>query len=177
MHSALPFKGTAHSQFGARALMHLHIIFGARVDARIVGEFHLGKVWHTRHEGLTDVRTWVHMGKIMHASPVVLDNHMGVRASMGKVWHVELTGYSGVGAEVLMGFAVYTRFTVNTTIPAGGEIRINSDTFTVSRGFENIFHTHRGGWLFFDQDTAQIVIEAQTGGNLTGEVVYEARFI
>lgn len=69
------------------------------------------------------------------------------------------------------------KITINATIPANGRLEIDSDIFTVLLNGENALHLHSGEWLFLDREIESISIDSGTGGELTGSVIYNERYL
>lgn len=69
------------------------------------------------------------------------------------------------------------KITINATIPANGRLEIDSDIFTVLIDGENALHLHSGEWLFLDRDIESISIDSGTGGELTGSIIYNERYL
>lgn len=69
------------------------------------------------------------------------------------------------------------KITINATIPANGRLEIDSDIFTVLINGENALHLHSGEWLFLDRDIESISIDSGTGGELTGSIIYNERYL
>ena len=69
------------------------------------------------------------------------------------------------------------KITINATIPANGRLEIDSDDFTVLLNGENALHLHSGEWLFLDREIESILIDSGTGGELTGSVIYNERYL
>ena len=69
------------------------------------------------------------------------------------------------------------KITINATIPANGRLEIDSDDFTVLLNGENALHLHSGEWLFLDREIESILIDSGTGGELTGSIIYNERYL
>lgn len=67
--------------------------------------------------------------------------------------------------------------TVSVSIPPGGELRIDSDRFTVTLNGENILHLQSGYWPELSRKLVQMTVDSGTGGELTGEIVYAERWL
>lgn len=66
---------------------------------------------------------------------------------------------------------------VMLTIPPGGELRIDSDTFRVLLDGQNALHAQQGAWLTLTRDVLYIDIESATGGQLEGGLLYQERWL
>lgn len=64
---------------------------------------------------------------------------------------------------------------ISVTIPPNGELRINSEDFTVTLNGKNIIHLHDGDFVNISRDTLSIQISSS--GNLSGELVYIERYL
>ena len=117
-----------------------------------------------------------HLGKNM-LTTADAEGRFSADVHIGKVIFVQRSFYWNIGAHVLMGLKLYVVAEVDVTIPPGGEIRINSDAFTAMMGQQNILHLYRGGWIFLNRNTAQLVFETGSGGELAGEILYNERYI
>lgn len=63
------------------------------------------------------------------------------------------------------------------TIPPGGELRIDSDLFTVLLNGENALHTQSGDWISLSRELLRLSIESATGGELEGQMIYTERYL
>lgn len=80
---------------------------------------------------------------------------------------------------VLMGLTRTAVVNIPVTIPPGGEIRINSDNFTADLlpGNVNILHLYNGDWVFLDRNTTELIITAGSDNIISGDLLYNWRFI
>ena len=67
--------------------------------------------------------------------------------------------------------------TISVSVPPGGELRIDSDRFTVTLNGENILHLQSGYWPKLSRDLVQMTIDSGSGGVLSGEIVYAERWL
>lgn len=67
--------------------------------------------------------------------------------------------------------------TIQVTIPPGGELRMDSDLFSVALNGVNILHLHQGDWIYLDRKTTDIKIGTGTGGKLEGKILYKERYL
>lgn len=67
--------------------------------------------------------------------------------------------------------------TINASIPPGGELRINSENFTVLLNGENILYAQEGTWPILSRELAKVTIDSGSGGTMTGEVVFTERWL
>lgn len=70
-------------------------------------------------------------------------------------------------------------FKVNTCIPAGGELRVDThpDVFSVLLNGSNIYHFKDGKFFTIDRETVDIKIEHSTTGKLKGFAVFEEKYL
>lgn len=66
---------------------------------------------------------------------------------------------------------------VDVSIPPGGTLEIDSDTYDVILNGENILNLHSGEWLFFDRSIVTVSVDSGTGGVLEGKVLYKERYL
>ena len=66
---------------------------------------------------------------------------------------------------------------ISIAIPPGGELRIDSDTFTVTLNGENILYAQLGDWVNVSRDLLRLDIESGSGGDLSGSLIYTERYL
>lgn len=66
---------------------------------------------------------------------------------------------------------------VQITIPPGGELRIDSEYFTVTLNGENVLNEQSGDWINLSPELLRLIIESAIGGNLTGDIIFTERFL
>lgn len=66
---------------------------------------------------------------------------------------------------------------VQITIPPGGELRIDSEYFTVTLNGENVLHEQSGDWINLSPELLRLIIENAIGGTLTGDIIFTERFL
>ena len=69
------------------------------------------------------------------------------------------------------------RTTVAITIPPGGELRIDSDTFRVLLDGENALYAQEGDWIKLAREILYLDIETASGGPLEGSITYQERYL
>lgn len=69
------------------------------------------------------------------------------------------------------------RTTLQLTIPPGGELRIDSDLFTVLLDGENALHTQSGDWINISRELLRLIVESASGGQLQGQIIYTERYL
>lgn len=61
---------------------------------------------------------------------------------------------------------------IDISIPPGGELRIDSDNYTVLLNGENVLYAQSGYWPVLSRELTQMTVDSGTGGEMTGEIVY-----
>lgn len=69
------------------------------------------------------------------------------------------------------------RTTFQLTIPPGGELRIDSELFSVLLNGENALHTQSGDWIHISRSLLRLVVESASGGGLEGQLIYTERYL
>ena len=69
------------------------------------------------------------------------------------------------------------RTTLQLSIPPGGELRIDSELFTVLLDGENALHTQSGDWINVSRELLRLIIESASGGQLRGQLIYTERYL
>lgn len=69
------------------------------------------------------------------------------------------------------------RTTVTITIPPGGELRIDSDTYRVLMDGENALYAQEGDWIKLAREVLYLDIETASGGPLEGSITYQERYL
>lgn len=65
----------------------------------------------------------------------------------------------------------------SVSIPAGGELRIDSELFRVLLDGENALHTQSGDWINLSREVLYLDIETASGGTLEGSITYQERYL
>ena len=125
----------------------------------------------------------------------VLADNLGASsyASADILWHEAyadaLTSLASVVKDILIDPLLYevlgsvsgagTQSTeqVSVTIPPGGELRIDSDTFRVLLNGENVLDKQSGDWLMLSRDLLYLDIESAIGNGLSGNLIYTERYL
>lgn len=63
------------------------------------------------------------------------------------------------------------------TIPPGGELRIDSELFTVLLNGENVLYAQSGDWINISRELLRITVECASGGGLSGQLIYTERYL
>lgn len=66
---------------------------------------------------------------------------------------------------------------IDISIPPGGELRIDSENYTVLLNGENVLYAQSGYWPILSRDLAQMTVDSGTGGEMTGEIVFAERWL
>lgn len=66
---------------------------------------------------------------------------------------------------------------IDISIPPGGELRIDSDNYTVLLNGENVLYAQSGYWPVLSRELTQMTVDSGTGGEMTGEMVYAERWL
>lgn len=69
------------------------------------------------------------------------------------------------------------RVTVSITIPPGGELRIDSDTYRVLLDGANALYAQEGDWIKLAREAMYLDIETASGGPLEGHMTYQERYL
>ena len=108
----------------------------------------------------------------------VLADNLGASsyASADILWHEAyadaLTSLASVVKDILIDPLLY-----EVTIPPGGELRIDSDTFRVLLNGENVLDKQSGDWLMLSRDLLYLDIESAIGNGLSGNLIYTERYL
>lgn len=127
----------------------------------------------------------------------VLADNLGASsyASADILWHEAyadaLTSLASVVKDILIDPLLYEvlgsvsgagtqsteQVSVTVTIPPGGELRIDSDTFRVLLNGENVLDKQSGDWLMLSRDLLYLDIESAIGNGLSGNLIYTERYL
>ena len=66
---------------------------------------------------------------------------------------------------------------VTVSIPPGGELRIDSETFRVLLDGDNVLYAQEGDWINLSRNVLYLDIESATGGQLEGSMTYQERYL
>jgi len=151
-----------------------------RHKENIAADIHLGAVIHriVNHSEALDGD--IHIGMFIRRS-IEHSENLGNITHLGTFVNFERSHYEAVNAMVSIGLRRYLIFTLDTEIPPGGEVRIDSNNFTVLLTYQgetiNIRPRFSGDWIHFDRDTTRLIINNQGVDVLTGDVTYHDRWI
>ena len=82
-----------------------------------------------------------------------------------------------LGAIAGAGTQSTEQVSIAVTLPPGGELRIDSDTFRVLLNGENALDKQSGDWLMLSRDLLYLDIESALGGGLSGNLIYTERYL
>lgn len=85
--------------------------------------------------------------------------------------------YELLGAVSGAGTQSTERVSIAVTLPPGGELRIDSDTFRVLLNGENALDKQSGDWITLSRDLLYLDIESAIGGGLSGNLIYTERYL
>lgn len=66
---------------------------------------------------------------------------------------------------------------INAAIPAGGELRIDSENYTVTLNGENILHLQKNDWINIERGLKNLIVNSGSGGQLEGRLIYTERYL
>lgn len=69
------------------------------------------------------------------------------------------------------------RAVFQVTIPPGGELRIDSELYTVLLNGQNALHTQSGDWVRISRELLRVTVECASGGGLSGQLIYTERYL
>ena len=159
-----------------RVTAHVFVNAGHAAGGSIASLIYVSKTMNAGHGIVAGISAKHHVGKRIWASHES-GGQMPGSTHMGKRMNAAHPREAFVSAIIAMGLTKYGSFTLDVTIPPGGEVRVDSDVFTAMMGQANILHTFKGDWIFFERNTAQLVIDSATRGEIAGEVIFNTRYI
>jgi len=162
--------------FSSEVVFHIGALISRQPQMTFKSSIAFGKDINVSRTPGTGVQAVLHIGKWMRfnrLTNLLVQNEMHV----GKDMPFQRDNWMMVDAFVLMGLRLYARAIINTTIPPGGELRINSDAFTAMLGQENALHRYEGDWIHFDRNTTELIVHTGTNVPMEGSVLYNWRFV
>ena len=177
----LPRKRAIHEEIHYAAVEIQTIGWHNRIAMEgISGDAHMGKHMHLSKSLNESLEGDIHIGKYMHTSKYCGEGVEG-QPHVGKYMHIGRAMHEEVHNLMNMALQRYQQFYVDTIIPPGAEIRINSNTFTVSLVHNgqtiNLRPRFTGDWVHFDRGTQRLYVENEGIQRLTGEVIYNNRWL
>jgi hypothetical protein len=127
--------------------------------------------------GGSNIESDSHIGKLMFNPELMGESRTLHDSHIGKVVHTELDGSSYIFVYATAELWRFLTAELNVTIPPNGEVRIDSNAFTAMLGQQNVIHLYKGDWIEFTRDIFVLNVEAGTSGEITGDVVYDERFL
>lgn len=93
-----------------------------------------------------------------------------------------ITDISFFGTEIILatvsgGTVEDLILSINVSIPPGGELRIDSDNYTVLLDGENVLYSQSGYWPILSRELSTMTIDSGTGGEISGEIVFSERWL
>jgi len=147
-----------------------------RIDAQI----HVGKFIHAPLIVGEKIDGLAHVGKIFSAV-IGASEAVDSRVHIGKIIRSSIIAGERVHSLVTIALRRYSTFFIDTEMPPGSEIRIDSANFTVFllHGGQTINQRGRfsGDWVHFDRDTQRICVENEGNQNIIGDVIYNDRWL
>ena len=154
-----------------------------RGDVREItgGHIHVGKNMHIMLADITeDVSGQIHVGKDIHLSAEAEEN-MGGGIHVGKNIWTDANIHERVHQFIRIALQRLQTFVVDAAIPPGGEIRIDSNNFTVfllhGGNTTNLRGRFSGDWVFFDRNTVRLYVENEGIQTLVGDAMYNDRWL
>lgn len=140
--------------------------------------------------------TFVHV-RANHALTAQMDGQLTAKTAAGAyVWFAvqaadSLVSDALVGAEIASESTFSEILTVRpdaslqeeqsvlirVSLPAGSELRIDSERYTVTLDGENILHLQEGDWLMLDRELCEVTVDSGVGAKLSGKMVWVERYL
>lgn len=146
--------------------------FGETLSASVYGQKDLPAVLGSGEE--LKARVWG--GKDMPAS-LELAERLNQRISGSKNIIAVLSVFEVLTSLLEATSHITERAVFQLTIPPGGELRIDSDLFTVLLDGENALHTQSGDWVNLSRELWKLTVESASGGGLEGQLIYTERYL
>ena len=96
---------------------------------------------------------------------------------IGKNIFFDLLTADQLNAEIAANVLEKQTARIEVTIPPNGELRIDSNVFTVTMNGENILHLYNGDWIMISRDTTTLTVQTASGGTLIGQLLYTERYL
>jgi hypothetical protein len=72
----------------------------------------------------------------------------------------------------------HDRISINVTIPPGGELRIDSDNYTVTLNGQNIIAQQSGDWIWLTRNVISMQVSTNMPSNpLSGQLLYTEKYL
>jgi len=141
---------------------------------------YLGKNMYVFSNPSDQIHGDVYIGKNIYACSLPKEVLQG-QAHIGKNIFNILAAQDNIHNFIRMALRRYQTFFIEATIPPGAEIRIDSNNFTVfllqGGQTSNLRGRFTGDWIHFDRDTYRLYIENEGMQMLTGDVMYNDRWL
>lgn len=173
---AIPFKFDSEAEMQADVTMNANILlpFSFEESAR-------GITTGSRNESISGLwadalNAAVWAGKVMPFG-TDLSDRMRAAAFASKNILSSLFASEVATTSASAGKQSTERTTVTITIPPGGELRIDSDTYRVLLDGENALYAQEGDWIKLAREVLYLDIETASGGPLEGSITYQERYL
>lgn len=143
------------------------------------GSIKMGKFSNIDHDLTMEFNGDAHLGKQMPIDQTLEarftgDVHLGKHIPIEHDLHLTWSG------AALMGLHQDTIIEINVTIPPGGELIIDSNTFTAFLDGQRVIHlveAMQDRWIMFERDTVDLIAGNAQGHAIEGQVLYDERFV
>jgi len=147
---------------------------------RISSSARLGKYIHQSRAVKETLNTGVIVGKYMHTARHSGETITG-QPHLGKHMHIGRAMHDNIHNLMRVAIKRYQQFYIDATIPPGAEIRVNSNNFTVFLVHNgqtiNLRPRFTGDWIHFDRGTQRLYVENEGTHMLSGDVLYNDRWL
>jgi len=149
-------------------------------NENVTGDIQIGKNMYLPLVHNEEVISKPHAGKSFNVEATISEE-LGSHADIGKImWH-DREMYEILNSFLRMALRRYQTFYLNTTMPSGSEIRIDSNNFTVFLNHlgqtTNIRSQFSGDWVHFDRDIRRLYVVNEGVNLLEGDVIYNDRWL
>lgn len=165
----------AQDKLGARVRMLADILSAASFCEAMQGGFYAQKnlpVDLAASELLTG-RPWASKSI---PTELALTDQLRAGAAGGKNTPGTLSVYEVLGTLLAATVQDTERAVFTIAIPPGGELRIDSELFTVLLNGQNVLHIQSGDWINVSRELLRLNIESASG-ELEGQMIYTERYL
>lgn len=99
------------------------------------------------------------------------------KLKMSKDLYLQFIGTDLLGSKIMANLYDTEQSTINITIPPGGVLEIDSETYTVYLNDTNVFDSYTGAWVMFDRDTTELTLGVGNGRVISGDILYRERYL
>ena len=162
--------------------MELLALYFHKVNANenMPGIIHFGKKIYVPVSLNERIENDGHVGKYFYLENVMTEKLNGSSHSGKIMWH-ESDLHEILISFLRLALRGYQTFFLNTEMPLGSEIRIDSNNFTVflnNMGQTiNLRSKFNGDWIHFDRDTQRLYLGSEGELPLEGDVIYNDRWL